>query len=309
MSSLQKHTGVERAAAMWVARLTSGHANEEDVKAARHWCELSADHKTAFERARKLWRFAGPQAVTSADGSTRSPRRRRHFIAAAAALVLSVCAGFASVQGEWTADYRTAAGEQRRILLDDGSAILLDSASAVDVKYSSARRTVRLRKGEALFEVAHDSSRPFVVESERTSATAVGTVYSVRRDDDATVVVVKEGVVAVEAPGLQPARVEAGESLVHTDDSMKATHARVDTSKALAWERKLLVFELEPLEHVVSELNRHRAGYVVIAGRALRNRKVSGVFHLDRLDDSLGTLETAFGVHARSLSPYLVVLY
>lgn len=309
MSSLHKHTGLNRTAATWVARLTSGHSRDEDVQAARRWCELSPDHRAAFERARSLWRLAGPEASdASVATATRSSARRR-ILAAAAVLLLSVLAGVAFVRGEWTADYRTAAGEQRRIVLQDGSVVMLDSASALDVDYSPGRRTLRLRKGEALFEVTHDAHRPFVVESGKTQAIAVGTVYSVRRDDDVTAVVVKQGVVSVVAPGVPPARVEAGERVLHADDSLQVTPERIDAAKALAWERQLLVFELEPLDRVVAELNRHRAGYVVIANSALRNRKVSGVFHLDRLDESVTSLESAFGVDARSFSPYLVVLY
>jgi transmembrane sensor len=300
MSSLHEHPGLHRTAAQWVARLTSGHASPADVDAARAWCEQSAEHRAAFERARNVWQHAGhvPPAAT--------PRARSYVAAAVLLCVAGVV--LAAVRGGWSADFRTGAGEQRRVALNDGSTVLLDSGTAIDVQLTEGRRTIRLHKGQALFQVAPDVSRPFVVESASTSATAVGTVYAVRRDGDLTEVVVKEGVVAVAAPGVPVARVVADESLVHAPGSTDHIRQRVDTANALAWERGLLVYELAPLEQVVDEINRHRRGHILIMNSELRSRRVSGVFHIDQLDESLRMLESSFDVRVISLSPYLVML-
>ena len=303
MSNVQKHDGLDRTATQWVVRLTSGNASDRDLDAARSWCRQSRDHHAAFERASRLWRMAGPQL-----SQPRHCVRASHIKRLAAVIVLAVGIALLSIHDNWGADYRTPVGEQRRVQLEDGSSILLDSGTAVDVEYSANRRTIRLRKGQALFDVASDRERPFVVNAETLTATAVGTTYAVRRSEERAEVIVEEGRVAVVAPGVNPAVLTAGERFEMGSDVRSAAVKTVSTRDALAWQRGVLVFDLVPLEQVVAELNRHRRGYIAIANPDVRNLKVSGVFRLDRLDEGLDTLRTAFPVRMTELTPYLLIL-
>jgi len=287
----------------WVVRLTSGDASPADVEAARAWCQLHPEHQQAFVEARRLWQLAGHLQVPALAARPRA--RRAWGWATAAVLVIGLGLGLVRQQA-WDADYRTGLGEQRRIELADGSHLLLDSDSAVDVSLRGDRREIVLRRGEALFEVAHDPQRPFRVEAGDLSATALGTVYAVRRQDDVVRVTVAQGRVAVQGEG-EGLTLAAGEQVAARGGRLQARQA-VDAGKVLAWQHGRLVFEMTPLAEVLAELQRYRPGYLLIADDRLRDLKVNGSFRLDRLDDALATLEQAFALSIRRYTDYVLVL-
>ncbi|TBU89291.1 iron dicitrate transport regulator FecR [Stutzerimonas kirkiae] len=292
---------IEHIAQRWVVRLTSDNVQPGDVEAARAWCEEHPEHRQAFVAARRLWQLSAHVALPE----TRRRARPIWRWATAAVLVLAVGLGLAR-HAAWDADYRTAQGEQRRIELEDGSRILLDAGSAVDVAFSADGRVITLRKGVALFEVAHDPSRPFRVLAGEVSATALGTVYAVGRLGDAIEVTVAQGRVAVKGAA-DRATLVAGEQVAWLGGALGAK-LEVDTDKALAWRHGRLVFEMAPLADVLARLQRYRPGYLLIGDDKLRDLKVSGTFQLDRLDEGLAALEQAFPLKIQRYTDYLLVL-
>jgi transmembrane sensor len=125
--------------------------------------------------------------------------RQRRFSIAASIVVLAILLG---TIGVWTFSspiYATTLGEQRSIQFEDGSTVELNSRSKIRVKYSKQERDVELLEGQALFHVAHDISRPFIVAVGDTRVRAVGTQFDVYRKSTGTVVTVVEGRVAVYA--------------------------------------------------------------------------------------------------------------
>ncbi|MGE8061980.1 FecR family protein [Pseudomonas sp. NPDC089547] len=291
---------VRRAAYAWVVRLTSGDVQPGDVEAARAWCAQAPEHQQAFVEARQLWALSGQ---LQAPVRRRAPARQ-WALASAAVLVLGVGVALAWY-GQWGADYRTGVGERRVVALSDGSRISLDAESAVDVELSERSRRIVLRKGEAVFEVAHDPARPFTVQAGEVQATALGTVYAVSREGSAVDVVVQRGRVAVSDAA---ARVElaAGEAVGSDAGRMTARYG-LDVDSALAWQQGRLVFEQAPLAQVLKTLERYRPGLLVIGDEQLRGLKVSGTFQLDRLDEGLATLEQAFPLSIRRYTGYLLV--
>jgi transmembrane sensor len=221
--------------------------------------------------------------------------------------VLLTLVGAAIGQNQnWTADYRASAGEQRRLALDDGTSVLLDSSTALDIRYTPGERAIYLRSGQALFHVAHDASRPFIVHDGTVTATALGTVYAVRHEDSGPQVTVREGRVAVANESGGQITLVAGQQVRHSRDLMSPT--TVDTEESLAWERGVLVFKLAPLADVVAEINRHRRGFILIANPGLRDIQVSGVFRLDELDGAIGTLSSVFPIRTTTVTRYLMIL-
>ncbi len=283
----------------WVVLLTSGDVDPADIAAARAWCAESPAHQQAFVEARRLWQLSGHLQAPVVRPSKAWPW------ATAAVLLIALGLGLIRQQA-WDADYRTAHGEQQRIELADGSHILLDSDSALDVSLHDNRREITLRKGEALFEVAHDPQRPFQVQAGDLSATALGTVYAVRKQGDGVQVTVAQGRVAVNA-ARDTLTLGAGEQVNWQAGILQEKH-NIDTGKALAWQHGRLVFEMTPLGDVLTELQRYRPGYLLIGDDSLRTLKVSGTFRLDRLDDALGTLEQAFPLRIQRYTDYLLVL-
>lgn len=210
-----------------------------------------------------------------------------------------------------SADAVTETGEQRSVALDDGSFVDLNTDSAIAVDYRPDRRVVRLLKGEALFRVAADADRPFTVEAGGGATTALGTRFIIRRDGDATRVVVTEHRVRVASPRDaegQAVSLGVGQGVAYGPAGLAPVMA-VDVQTASAWTRGTLSFVDRPLREVVGELARYHRGYIGIAGDALAGRRVSGVF---RADDTLGAVETlqrSLGISSTRITDRLILLH
>lgn len=301
--TLQPITDVQRTAHAWVIRLTSGSVLPDDVAAARAWCEQAPEHQQAFVEARRVWCLSAHLAEPRAAVRPSSGRMWR--VAIAASLVLGLGVASAHRMG-LDADYYTGSGERRQVVLADGSHITLNANSAVDVNFTGDGRRITLRKGEAVFNVKPDPRRPFSVQAGALSATALGTIYAVRRDGEQVDVTVRRGRVAVaEASG--KVTLGAGETVGGRADGLGAKQS-VDVDKLLAWEQGRLVFELTPLEQVLEQVERYRPGIILIRDTRLGALKVSGTFQLDHLDEGLATLEKVFHLKIERYTDYLLVI-
>ncbi|MDD0844362.1 FecR family protein [Pseudomonas sp. Gutcm_11s] len=298
-----------RQANAWVARLTSGQATAEDARALREWCATSAEHMRAYKEATQLWKQLGQLPAAT---PRRTPGRRLlgGGLAAACALLL----GFAWLQAgqhvdgqAWLADVSTRVGERREVVLEDGSRVELDARTRLDLDFSAERRRLVLSGGAAVFHVQHDASRPFVVEADNGSVTALGTVFEVRHQPAGVRVTCSEGVVAVRLADQPPRRLEAGQQLRY-DTRTSSAPAPVNSQEALAWRQDLLVFKQRPLAELVDELNRYRTGRIVLADAETARRPVSGVFHLQRPDEALAHIRSSLGLSETRLPGGWIVL-
>lgn len=218
---------------------------------------------------------------------------RRRLFSIAASIVL-VTAGLATYLLASGGVYATTVGEQRSLALADGSTVQLNSLSRIRVRYSDHERIVDLLQGQALFRVAKDAARPFVVHSDETRVQAVGTQFDVYRKVDGTVVTVVEGSVALSeghgepevnnptnpASGAAlPAAIvlAAGEQITVTPKAARKTpHPNV--AGATAWTQRQLVFDSASLSEVAGEFNRYNERKLVIDASALGTLHISGVF-------------------------------
>lgn len=212
--------------------------------------------------------------------------------------------------------YTTTAAGYERARLDDGSTLELNTASAARVRFTAAERRVELESGEAHFEVAHDTARPFVVSAGGVAVRAVGTAFNVRFASGAVEIMVTEGKVSVE-PALVagrprdareirngsptsggPTLVAANHRLAIPLTSGTATLAPAverlapaDVRAAVAWQRRVTDFSDTPLAEVVARFNRHHALQLVVADPALGARRIGGLFALDDVEAFVRLLE------------------
>lgn len=134
--------------------------------------------------------------------TSKAPRSRWVQARIAAGLVVFTVAS----AGAWYAfdrsnpTYSTTVGEQRSLELADGSTVELNSKSRIRVRYSADERDIDLLEGQALFHVAKNKSRPFIVSADGTRVLAVGTQFDVYKRSEGTTVTVLEGTVAVFTP-------------------------------------------------------------------------------------------------------------
>lgn len=248
------------------------------------------------------------------------PRRRPWYwaVAASAAVVAVVTGWLALTPGLQTGRdssvagdlYETALGEQRSVLLSDGSIVELNTRSALRVMYSDAERRVALLAGEAVFDVTKDPDRPFRVDAGTTIVEAIGTRFNVYRQSEQTVVTVVEGLVAVKrsdvAVALPPPaagdmarlpvfELASGDQVAIPVAGEIATPSAVDADKAIAWTERRLVFDGDSLATVARELNRYNREQLVIADAMLARQPISGVFDANDPATLLSFLETVGG--------------
>jgi transmembrane sensor len=217
--------------------------------------------------------------------------RTRRVIAAAAFFVALLAAAIVALYEMSDGRITTAAGEWQTKLLDDGSILQVGPRTKLLIEFTDERRVIRLSRGEALFHVAHDTQRPFLVETELATARAVGTAFAVSLDDAQQVrVTVQEGLVAVarrpysqalrtsaNAPPGQSITLKAGEQVAVTAASPLAA-VQVDVETALAWTKRRLIFEHETVEQAAHEFNRRNKLQIEVLDPKLLGRAVRGVF-------------------------------
>jgi transmembrane sensor len=253
-----------------------------------------------------------PLTLRPAPAAAAAARSRRLRWAALAAGVLVAAVGALF----WYAhprfhDYETATGEQRTFELEDGSVVSLNTYSRVAVRLAAHAREVRLLRGEALFHVAHDPSRPFLVSTDDAVVQAVGTQFDVYRRDDGTVVAVLEGRVNVTTAAPAPApggsaaapvagrgapRAAAVRSLGASQEAQVTHEGSVsirevnNVSDSVAWRERRLIFRDQTLEQIVGEFNRYRAHPIRLEGSGVSERVYTGVFDADDADSLLQVL-------------------
>lgn len=304
------HDDAYAAAAEWHGRL------DEDDSPRTHaefdaWLAADPRNKAAFEAIEQTW---SSLASTRVDARVLKMRREalsathrlRFFRVAAAAAVVGIAVAVAyavvptlrngpvsqpgmilraTTEG---GAFRTAVGERSNITLSDGSSVVLNTNSRVEVRYTPEQRNVRLLAGQAWFQVAKNPDRPFIVEAGDQRVTALGTAFDVRMDGrDSVQVTLAEGKVSVE-PILSPLQrlispppvaklLVAGEALIVSDDA-SVEKRKADLTKLVSWRQGQVVFDDDTLATAIAEINRYSATRIELADPALGQLRVSGVF-------------------------------
>ncbi|NWC93798.1 MULTISPECIES: FecR domain-containing protein [unclassified Pseudomonas] len=296
------------AAARWYVDLRCDELDDTTREAHRRWLDGDPRHRQAWERLTRLQeRFerVGPGIARPTLSSARAKRREVLKV-----LSLLVAAGGTGALAWRTtplpslmADQRTATGEHRRLRLDDGSQLQLNTATAVNISYSPHLREVQLLSGEILIDTARDTqARPFVVHTREGSIRALGTRFIVRSAADRTHVCVLEHAVEVRTAHLSPTvRVEAGQQLAFSEDA--AGNVQPASQQADAWTHGMLVVNDWRLGDFISELQRYRPGHLA-CDPTVAAMRISGAFQLANTDTILENLTSTLPVRVRQFSRY-----
>lgn len=306
---------VAREAARWLMRLSSGRATDADVHACDQWRASKAEHEHAWQRAQRVNARFGliPSALGMAALNRPDLKRRRAALKTLIALIVAGPVGWAAWRVDpldWRADYRSAAGERRDVVLADGSTLHLNTASAVDVLFDDATRLLRLRAGEiAVHAVADPAShpRPFIVRTRLGDMEAQASRFCVREEGGRCQLSVQEGRVRVSSAG-QPGRyvdVSAGEqSSLSLDGAAAATPADPHASD---WLRGVLYASALRLDAFAAELGRYRQG-ILRCDPEIAHLRISGAFQLHDTDAVLAALPATLPVQVRYRTPYWVTI-
>ncbi len=278
-------------AATWYARM-HGAITHREVTSFFAWRDDSLND-AAYSQIERLGRGVAAvaddpriQAIGQDLRKRRQQSRRLAFLRARPAPWIAGAAVLAAALVGWLAigqplgqTYRTGVGERRVVSLADGSTIELNTDSAVRVRLSKTRRSISLDRGQALFAVAHDTTRPFIVAAGDTAVRAVGTRFEVYRTGASVRVTLAEGRVQVTGPdAAAPMLMTAGTKLVVTGKA-PARPVAVDVEAATGWTDGRLTFQATPLGEAVAEANRYSRQKVVLGPGVAADEPISAIFN------------------------------
>ena len=310
---------VQQQAAEWLTVLMSDEASEAEHAAWQRWRGADPEHERAWQhidavsqRFNGLHRGAAAQALAGAQQQAVNGKRRQLLV------WLGVAAGggmLATQTGAWDgvralrADYRTAKGERREVVLDDGSVLSLNTGSAVNVRFDGNRRLIELLAGEILVSSGHGagSAAPLVVATREGLVRALGTRFVVRQQDGVSTVEVFESAVEIrprDSAGA-PLLLAAGRGVAFSRHAPDAPHA-VD-AYADAWSRGQLIVDDVTLGDFLADLARYRPG-VIDCAPAVAQLRLSGVFPLADTQRILNMLPNSLPVQVRSRTRYWVTV-
>ncbi|WP_207291171.1 FecR domain-containing protein [Pseudomonas sp. FW300-N2C3] len=206
------HPSLLDQARQWQVLLHSGRATAADRAAAQAWRQAAPEHEQALREVEGLWSLLGQIERPAEQPQVRVLRRRRQWAAPLACAAMLLLALWLP-RGTWIglyADISTQPGEVREVRLADGSLLTLNGDSALDWQFVEGRREVRLYRGEADFQVAHDPTRPFIVRAGEARIRVTGTRFDVRLEEGGVDLAVSEGRVLASSEGREPLPVVAG---------------------------------------------------------------------------------------------------
>lgn len=293
-------------AADWLVRLNDEGLTAAERVAFERWRRASPAHEGAWMRAERLMdKLGGLPPALAMPALGRSQRRsRRAAVARLAVLLAAVPGGWMSwrlaQQQGWAADLRTVAGEQRLVTLADGSRLLLDTGTAIDVRFDAHQRLIHLHRGSILLETAADPSgvdRPLLVATAVGRLRALGTRFSVQQNSEGKFVdlAVTQGAVEVTLLGASgPALVVPAGNWARLT-ALGAGELQTVRPQQLAWVHGMLVADAMPMAEVCAQLSRYRPGLLHCAPEVV-SIKVSGAYPLADTDRALAMLAETYAV-------------
>ncbi len=268
-------------AAAWLARLRSEVRQPGDEAGFRAWLAEDMRHREAFDLVSAGWEAAGGLAGSRAVRARSRPAISRRALAMGGAAALASVAGAGLWRLVSAGSYATDVGEQRRIALDDGSTVILDTDTRIRVAFAADRRSIELLRGRAHFDVATDPLRPFRVRAGDRQVIAIGTAFDVARTEGRVAVVLVEGKVVVRPVEASP---ESATHLMSPGDRIvfgparQAAEDHPDIAQVTAWQTGRAVFDDQSLAAAVAEMNRYTRRPIVVADASLATLRVSGVY-------------------------------
>lgn len=320
---------IEQEAADWLAKLDSGNLSKAGRKALRDWLSQDSAHVAALKSLVVIW---GDMDVMLNDFQVNDSKHKvktlslfsrfdlsRYIMTAFAFVLVSITVLLLNApEDSQSAFYVTTIGDQRLEVLEDGSSAHLNTDSMIEAEYTESIRIIRLLRGEAFFDVAHDPDRPFIVYVGDRLVQAIGTKFVVRLTSENILVTVAEGQVELSKrnkyalPALnekltgsvkpqEAVLISEGEA-VEVFDNTEASQPKAiedgEINRRLSWVSGELVFKNERLEQVISEVGRYIPARILIADDDLRDILVSGRFQIGDTDALLEAIEVSLSIKA-----------
>lgn len=284
---------LEEQAAAWFLRIQEGDCNAAERQEFETWLAGNPDHRREYQKYVQLWNNLDQVGGMSA------PRRRKKARTSIALLALAALLGMAQWLTSREEVITTALGQRQHILLADGTAVDMNTATMLRVAMSGFTRKVTLERGEALFDVAHGTLRPFEVRAGNATLRDIGTSFNVAHENGATTIAVLQGEIQVRLDDAASvaATLRGGEQIACSARGLSEI-SPLDAATATAWRDGRLVFHETPLAEVVRQINRYHVHQIVLADARLSGLKVSGEFNSDDREGLIQALKILFPLYS-----------
>lgn len=307
-------------AADWLVRLQRPEVGETDWLAFDAWLSepgaqeaydaIQAIDEEIFQRGAAVrGELAEPRRVAAKRTFTIDWRWLGGLGAAAAAAAVAITiAPWGELLPQPDTLYTTAKGESRTVELADGSRVDLNTDSHISVRLEKDARRVTVHDGQALFDVAHDSARPFLITAGDETVRVVGTKFDVRRRDGQLSVTVLRGLVEVSTDGEDaPIRLRPGQMLEHVEGASGVSVRSVAAEDQVGWRSGRLVYRDQPLGRIVSDMNHYFDRPIRLEGENTATLRFSGVLIVDGQDAMVRRLTSLMPISATPTDDAIVL--
>lgn len=307
---MSKHLIIEQEAAAWLARKDGDRWSAAEQTQLDRWLDLATAHRVAYLRLAAAWSKVDKLAPEAERRPL--PRFSQWRIAAAILVTVGAAAGLLAGRANFSeVRYETQLGAHQTHALKDGSKLTLNTATLLRARVSQDQRTVWLDKGEAYFDIAHDTAHPFVVISGANRITVLGTKFTVRREAGGTDVVVIDGRVQVEngqISGQPPVILVKHQKVLATPSNMRKSEesdARIE--QILSWREGKLVFDHVTLDYAAGEFNRYNKKKLVMADAEAAKLQIGGRFDVGNVKGFANLLQRGFGLDVRETDDTITI--
>lgn len=299
-----------REASDWFARLDGGDATADDRAKHGAWLSASPENRTAYAFVAETMGLAGLTDRNAGSNVVRPfpPVRRPTVtfpkaIAAGIAALAVVATALLTLRTPATEHYQTATGEIRDVILSDGTKLVLNGATELEIGFGPSARNLTLKRGELFVTVGKDPARPFHVRAGDRTITDIGTAFDVNMHESAVDVAVDDGIVTISSPGASlsgedTATLLKGQALTYAFRHKLGSPRMVAAQQVGTWRVGVLTYDQVTLDWLVTDLNRQFGGGITIADADLAAMPVTLTLKLRDRDGTIGTLEKLLPIRA-----------
>jgi transmembrane sensor len=326
---------IDHEASIWLVRLDDGNLSDESRKELKRWLSADSRHSIALKAMTCIWDDMDEVLVTNDNENlsgnvTLWPILKpifEPFLIAASISFIAIFIWFAMPVDVQKNSYVTLVGQQMDATFDDGSIIHLNTNSRIETEFTDEKRIVKLIKGEALFEVAHDPNRPFIVYAGDRLVQAIGTKFVVHLESENIQVTVTDGKVKMSKVPLNKTLtdikainnttiqkddvyiVKGEKVIVGRDHTPKLTRIKQENmQRELSWLDGKLIFVNEELFDVIEEINRYIDIKIVLKDPSLHKIPISGRFDLADSEALIEAIALSFNMKSQRLDTNQVLL-
>ncbi|MEL7577852.1 FecR domain-containing protein [Pseudoalteromonas sp. D15MCD-2] len=297
----------------WLEQQKCGFTTEQEEQ-FQYWLSLNPDHKTIFEESKQidglLAQFSEQEIENLSTSKVFRFSQANVWMATAACLAIFMISLISftllphTESSDYSAQYSSAVGEQLEVNLPEGSKLYLDAQTNLNINFNEHIRSNTLVKGRALFDVTTNPKRPFIVNTDTTKITVLGTRFTVDKKPLNTRIRVSHGRVKVQSNQHTVELIQGQQAYVNEQG---ISVENINPTLIDAWQHGRLIFDNTPLNEVFVEFNRYHDREFKFASNELSQLPLSGTFNASELDNFLKLLPHVVPVEVKTEKDQIII--